>query len=45
MCEDAVVQELDLNLFGKPETGQRCFYAEFRRTEEAESRRSVFLRG
>jgi len=45
VCGDAEVKELDMNLFSALETGQRCFYTEFRRTDDAEYCRSVFLQG
>jgi hypothetical protein len=45
LYDDAVVEELNLNLFGTLEQGQRYFYMEFRRKEEAQYCRSVFLRG
>ncbi len=45
VSEDAEVKELDMNLFGAPETRQRCFYTEFRRTDDTEYCRSVFLQG
>jgi hypothetical protein len=44
ISDDASVEELNLKLFGKPE-GQRCIYMEFRRTEEVEFCRSVWLQG
>jgi hypothetical protein len=43
--DDAFAQELDLPIFGALEAGQRCLYAEFRQTGEAEYCRSVFLEG
>jgi hypothetical protein len=45
LYDDAVVEDLDLDLFGMLEAGQQCFYMEFRRTEDAEYCRSVFLQG
>jgi hypothetical protein len=44
-CENMLIEELNLNLFGVLKIGERCFYLEFDRGKEAEFYRSVVLQG
>jgi hypothetical protein len=43
--DNSAVEELLVNLFGGRESGCRCLYMEFRRTDEPEYSRSVLLQG